>query len=156
MNDIQKYTIEVLQELIKTNKDEYLLFEAASRKSGDAVLKTLFVEYAAQKEESISKLEKEVLRLGGHSEADQKDSGNSSEYYGSSLFDKNWEKLIADCLMKDELSINKYFYAIRKDIMWEVIPLIAKLYFGAKSLHDQIRNIYMERPVGLVHNMEIH
>jgi uncharacterized protein (TIGR02284 family) len=155
MNDVQKYTIEVLQELIKTNKDEYQLFESASRKSKDSELKDLFTAYAVQKQESISKLENEVVRLGGSSETD-KITENSTEFYESSIFDKNWEKLIADCLMKDDLAINKYFYAIRKNIMWEVVPLIAKQYFGAKTIHDQIRNIYMERPGGLSHNMDIH
>jgi hypothetical protein len=41
--------------------------------------------------------------------------------------------------------IDKYFYATRKNILWEVIPLVAKQYFGSKSLHDQIQDICTDR-----------
>lgn len=156
MNEIQSYTIEVLRELIKTNKEEYLLFKSASRRSGDTELKSLFAAYAVQKEESITNLENEVSRLGGNPKAGKNYEGISDGYYESSIFEKNWEKLIADCLAKDELAMNKYFYAIRKNIMWEVVPLIAKQYFHAKSLHDLIRNIYTERSGSSCFNMNIH
>jgi uncharacterized protein (TIGR02284 family) len=156
MKDIKKYTIEVLQELIETNKDEYLLFESASRKSEDAELKSLFSAYSGKKGEYISNLEKEVIRLGGFCETNKYDSENSIEFYNSSFFEKNWDNLIADCLKKDDLTINKYFYAIRKNIMWEVVPLVAKQYFGSKSFHDQIKNICMERSGWLSGQMEVH
>lgn len=147
MKDIINYTIAVLQDLIEINKDEYQLFESASHKSLDAELKSLLNAYAGEKEDYISKLENEVIRLGGCVGTNKNDPGSSNEFYESSLYDENWNRLIADCLKKDDLVINKYFYAIRKNIMWEVIPLIAKQYFGSKSFHDQIQNICMERPV---------
>lgn len=156
MKDIINYTITVLQDLIKTNKDEYRLFEAASRKSGDAELKSLFEAYAGKKEEYISKLEKEVIRLGGCPETNKNDPENSDEFYDSPLYEENWNRLIADCLKKDDLAIKKYFYAIRKNIMWEVLPLVAKQYFDLKSFHDQIQNICIERSGGLIHQMGIH
>lgn len=155
MKDIKKYTIEVLQELIDTNKDEYLLFKSASRKSVDAELKSLFAAYAGKKKEYISNLEKEVIRLGGSPVIHINDPEYSIEYYETSLSDKNWDNLIADCLKKDDLTINKYFYAIRKDIMWEVIPLVAKQYFGLKNLHDQIKNVCMEKSQWLSQQIEI-
>jgi uncharacterized protein (TIGR02284 family) len=156
MKDIINYTITVLQELIKINKDEYQLFEAASHKSEDPELKSLFIAYAGKKEEYISKLGNEVIRLGGRTGTNKNDPESSNEFYESSLYDKNWNRLITDCLKKDELVINKYFYAIRKNIMWEVIPLIAKQYFSSKSLHDQIKNICMERSGWLGQQMKIY
>jgi uncharacterized protein (TIGR02284 family) len=156
MKDVKKYTIEVLQELIETNKDEYLLFESASRKSEDAKLKSLFSAYAGKKEEYISNLEKEVIRLGGSCEKNKDNPDNAIEFYESTLFEKNWDNLVADCLKKDDLTIDRYFYAIRKNIMWEVVPLVAKQYFGSKSFHDEIKNICMERTGWLSGQMEIH
>ncbi len=155
MKDVEKFTIEVLQELIKSNKDEYLLFESASGKSEDTELKYLFAAYARKKKEYISNLEKEVIRLGGSSETNKNDSVNLIQFYKSSLFDISWDNLIADCLKKDDLTINKYFYAIRKNIMWEVVPLVAKQYLGLKSFHDQIKNICMERSSWLSQQIEI-
>ena len=115
----------------------------------------MFAAYARKKKEYISNLEKEVIRLGGSSETNKNDSVNLIQFYKSSLFDISWDNLIADCLKKDDLTINKYFYAIRKNIMWEVVPLVAKQYLGLKSFHDQIKNICMERSSWLSQQIEI-
>ncbi|MDR3628103.1 MAG: PA2169 family four-helix-bundle protein [Ignavibacteriaceae bacterium] len=156
MKDDKKYTIAVLQDLIKTNKDEYLLFEVASRRSDDNELKSLLVDYTCEKEKYIVKLESEVLRLGGCSAASKNDSENSIEFYKASSFEENPNGLIEECLKKDDLALKRYFYAIRKNIMWEVIPIVAKQYFGSKSFYDQIKNICMERPGRLLYKMGIN
>jgi uncharacterized protein (TIGR02284 family) len=156
MNDIKKYTIEVLQELIDTNRDEYILFESASQKSEDAELKSLFAVYTGKKDEYISNLEKEIRRLGGYFGANKNELKNSFESYNSFLFEQTRDNMIAEFLKKGDLTINKYFHAIKKNIMWEVVPLIAMQYFGLKTLHDQIKNSFIERSGRLSHRMEIH
>jgi uncharacterized protein (TIGR02284 family) len=156
MEDDKKYTIEVLQDLIRTNKDEYLLFEVASRRSDDTELKSLLVDYTSEKGKYIIKLETEVVRLGGCSDTNNNDSENSIEFYKASSFEENPNGLIEECLKKDDLAIKRYFYAIRKNIMWEVVPIVAKQYFGSKNYYDQIKNICMERPGRLIYKMGIN
>lgn len=153
MKNLRDYTVAVLQDLIKTNKDEYLLFEVASHKSEDAELKSLLVSYAGEIKECINKLETEVLRLGGCSDTNKNDSENSTGFYKPYSFEKNRGGLISECLKKDDLNLSRYFYAIRKNIMWEVVPLVAGQYFGLKCLHDQIRNIYLEKSEPLINQL---
>ncbi|MGA7722056.1 MAG: PA2169 family four-helix-bundle protein [Ignavibacteriaceae bacterium] len=155
MDDVKKFTIKVLQDLIDTNKDEYILFESASQKSEDGELKLLFAAYSCKKEEYISGLEKEIKRLGGCSETNKNDAKNSIEFNDSLLNGKTRDNLISEFLKMGDMTINKYFYAIKENIMWEVVPLIAKQYFGSKSLHDQIKNISMRKSVRLNQRTEI-
>jgi len=155
MKEIKDFTINVLRDLIKISKDEYFLFELASRKYNDAKLKSLFAAYAVEKKEHIIKLETEIRRLGGYSETNKDDLEISIEFYESSFFEENQNGLILECLKKNDLMISRYFYAIRKNIMWEVVPLVAKQYFECKSLHDQIKNICTDRTNRTVYQMEI-
>lgn len=156
MKEIKDFTINVLHDLIKISKDEYFLLELASRKSGDTKLKFLFANYAVEKKEHIIKLEAEVQRLGGYSETNKDDLEISIEFYESSFFEENQNGIIAEFLKKDNLTILKYFDAIRKDIMWEVVPLVARQYFESKNLHDQIKNLCNEKSVRLNLKMGIN
>ncbi len=156
MKVVKDYTIAVLHDLIKTSKDEYFLLELASRKSSDAKLKSLFAVYAVEKKEHIIKLEAEIRRLGGNSETNKDDLEISIEFYESSFFEESQNGIIAECLKKDNLTILRYFDAIRKNIMWEVIPLVAKQYFECKSLHDQIKNICLERSERSINKIGVH
>ena len=156
MNDIKHYTISVLQDLIKISKDEYFLLELASRKSNDVELKSLLAVYAGEKKEHIIKLDAEVRRLGGYPETNNDVLEISIEFCQSYSIEESQNDIIAECLKKDDLTILRYFDAIRKNIMWEVVPLVSKQYFVSKNLHDQIKNVYIERPARLVQKIEIN
>ena len=156
MKETRGFTLNVLHDLIKTSKDEYFLLELASRKSDDTKLKSLFANYAFAKKEHIIKLEAEIQRLGGYFETNKDDLEISIEFYESSFFEENQNGILAECLKKDNLTILRYFAAIRENIMWEVVPLVAKQYFECKSFHDQIENIYMEKPGRSIQKLGIH
>jgi|YelNatPaOPRAMG01_1025707.scaffolds.fasta_scaffold00998_16 uncharacterized protein (TIGR02284 family) len=145
MEDMKKYTIAVLQDLINTCKEEYSLFEKASKKTEDPELKSLFSAYAQEKKEHFIKLESEIRRLGGSCKINENNSEKLEDFSKSFLHEDTQEDLIAECLKKDDQTIRRYFNAIRKNILWEVVPLVAKQYFGSKNLHDQIRNVCIER-----------
>ncbi len=153
MNDVRHYTISVLQDLIKISKDEYFLLELASRKSDDTELKSLLDVYACEKKEHIIKLDEEVRRLGGYSAENKDGLEISIELYKSSFIEENQNDLISECLKKDNLTILRFFDAIRKNIMWEVVPLVARQYFESKNLHDQIKNVCAEKSGRLVQKM---
>jgi hypothetical protein len=89
MKEIIKSIIAVLKDLIKSNKDEYLLFESSSLKSEDAELQPLLNVYT-------NELEKEVIRSDGFPETNKNNSENSNEFYESFIFENNWDNLIAD------------------------------------------------------------
>ena len=155
MKDVKDYTITVLHELIKTSKDEYSLLNITSRRLKEAELKSLFAAYAVEKKVHIIKLETEIGRLGANSEMFKDDSENLIENFESSVIEENQDRLIEECLEKDDLMILKYFNAMRKNIMWEVVPLIANQYFRSKDLHDQIKNICTDRTERSIYKTEV-
>ncbi len=154
MKDVKDYTIAVLRELSKTSRDEYSLLKKTSRKLEDIELKSLFAAYAVEKNVHIIKLEKELGKQGVSFEMFKDDSDNPIDYFEPSIIDENQDLLIEECLEIDELIILKYFNAMRQNIMWEVVPLIANQYFRSKNLHDQIKNIFTDRTLRSIHIME--
>ena len=137
MEYMREYTISVLNDLIDVCRDEYSLFNTAAKNIEDENLKPVFQKYICEKYEQIIKLESEVKRLGGtlrdtilNVQSPQQDAFN------------NTPTILRECIKKDYAVINRYSSAIKEDILWEVIPLVAKQYFGSKSMHDQIFSIY--------------
>ncbi len=136
MDDMRENTIAVLKDLLAICKDEHSLFKAASEKTESEKLKPIFRKYAQEKEEHIIKLKSEIIRLGGNpdSRADALPESLNSIHEISFAT----SELINECIRTDDLSIKRYSRAIKEDILWEVVPLVAKQYFGSKNLHDQM------------------
>jgi len=138
---MREYTIKILKDLIEACRDEYLLFNAAYQNIHNESLKETFNKYAQKKHEDMIKLECEVKRLGG----DLNELKSNNAILSQMLFIKDendTKKLLRECVRKDTIAINLYSSAIKEDILWEVIPLVAKQYFGSKNIHDQIYNIF--------------
>ncbi len=141
MEHMREYTIKILKDLIDACRDEYLLFNAASEKIQNDTLKETFKKYSQEKQEHFIKLECEVKRLGG----DLNEPKNNYTVVYPILnikAESDTKKLLRECVRKDAIAINMYSAAIKEDILWEVIPLVAKQYFGSKNIHDQIYNIF--------------
>jgi uncharacterized protein (TIGR02284 family) len=141
MEQMREYTIKILNDLIDACRDEYILFNAASEKIKNETLKEAFLKYSQEKQEHIIKLECEVKRLGG----DLNESKNKSKvgtYILNIKQETDTKKLLRECVRSDAFAISLYSSAIKEDILWEVIPLVAKQYFGSKNIHDQIYNIF--------------
>ena len=139
MEHMREYTISVLKDLIDVCRDEYTLFKTASENILDESLRLAFKKYSHEKEEHIIKLEAEVRRLGGDLNKTEIQK-TSNQYIAKTAADT--QQLLSECVRRDTIAVNLYSTAIREDILWEVIPLVAKQYFGSKNIHDQIYNIY--------------
>lgn len=129
MDKTKENTISTLKDLLRICKDEQTLFQTASEKSEDPKLKSLLLKYALEKEEYAAKLRNEIQRLGEspelmiipNSPVNQINSEESG-YMPSDILQK--------CLKEDDIFIQRYSAAIKDDILWEVVPIIAKQYFG--------------------------
>ena len=141
MEHMREYTIKILKDLIDACRDEYLLFKTASENIKNDTLKEAFKKYSQEKQGHIIKLECEVKRLGG----DLNDPVNKNKVVPPGFYTQaegDTKKLLKECVRRDAIAINMYSAAIKDDILWEVIPLVAKQYFGSKNIHDQIDNIF--------------
>ncbi len=141
MEHMREYTIKILKDLIEACRDECLLFNTASDNIQNENIKETFKKYAQEKQEHLIKLKCEVKRLGG-----DLDEPNSNFIDKRPILNINAENdpkmLLWECVRRDTLAINLYSSAMKEDILWEVIPLVAKQYFGSKNIHDQIYNIF--------------
>ncbi len=138
MENMRAYTISVLNDLIDVCRDEYSFFNKAAKKIEDEKLKNIFQKYASEKNKQLIKLETEVIRLGGN----LRDKKNELKLQQSIL--NSQPNILRECLKKDDAVMDRYSNAINEDILWEVIPLVAKQYFNSKSIHDGIFTIYKD------------
>jgi uncharacterized protein (TIGR02284 family) len=136
MENAREATITILEDLINICKEENILFKTASIKITNPYLKKTLDNCAEEKDKNIHKLEREVERLGGNFNG--KDLEISPQVLGNfDSYDCDKE-ILTRCEMMDDIVLNKYSNALNGDILWEVIPLVAKQYFASVNLHCRI------------------
>lgn len=138
MEHAREYTISVLKDLLNLCREEHMLFNSAKEKIKDSSIKQTFLNCANEKAEIINKIESEIKRLGGSLEDLGEEFSIEQDLSVNKKLDSEQEKILYYCLEKDSITLNRYSVAMKEDIMWEVVPLIAKQYFDSKDLHDKI------------------
>ena len=138
MEHAREYTISVLKDLLNLCREEHTLFNSAKEKIEDNSIKQTFLKCANEKAGIINKIETEIIRLGGSIEDLEKEIIIEQDLPTDKKLNGEQEKFVHYCLEKDKITLNRYSTAMNEDIMWEVVPLIAKQYFDSKNLHDKI------------------
>ena len=140
MDQTKKNTIAVLKNLLKICKDEHSLFQAAADNCSDLKLKSSLIQYAKNKDNYASKLKCEIKRLGENPDLPDNTTDKIS-FMSFNGMNYTQNEVLLQCINTDSITIQKYSSAIKEDILWEVIPLVAKQYFDSINLHDQMINL---------------
>jgi uncharacterized protein (TIGR02284 family) len=136
MENAREFTLSILADLINICKKEHSLFKSASNKTTNPYLKSTLDNCADEKDKNIHKLENELERLGGKFESkDTQVPPDGIEEPDSFNDDK---EILTKCEIMDDIVLNKYSKAMNGDILWEVVPLVAKQYFASVNLHCKI------------------
>jgi uncharacterized protein (TIGR02284 family) len=136
LENTKEITLSVLEDLINTCSEEYILFKTASEKITNPSLKDILNNCADEKDIIIHKLEKEITRLGGKFNVKNPLIFNKFlEYFDPYKGDM---EILTLCEKMDNIVLNKYYEAMNGDILWEVVPLVAKQYFNSVNLHRRI------------------
>jgi uncharacterized protein (TIGR02284 family) len=130
-NSTQK-TISILQNLMNVCSNVQHLMKNAADETTNSQLKEMFNGFAQQKAEYVAKLQKEILRLGGNI------SGFSITNEGT-LVSEDEESLLQEVRKGEETIEKKYKSAMDEEILWEVIPVLAKQYYGLKESKDRFK-----------------
>ncbi len=138
MEHAREYTISVLKDLLNICREEQMLFNTAKEKINDILIKQTFQTCVNEKAENIHKLESEIKRLGGTLEYTGNDFSSAINSSSYKKLDLEGDNIVGDCITTDSLALKKYSNAMKEDILWEVVPLVAKQYFDSKDLHDKI------------------
>lgn len=136
MENAREATLWVLEDLINSCKEELILFKTASDKVTDPYLRSTLDNCAEEKHRNIHKLETEIERLGGKfNSGEELISKKAVEDLCSYSNDK---EILSRCEELDDIVLSKYSKAMNGDILWEVVPLVAKQYFASVNLHCRI------------------
>ena len=137
MENTREFTISVLKDLIQNCMEEQSLFKKASKRITDPKLLLTIKNYLEEKAISINKLKREIKRLGGNLnnlEGEPDTSDNSKDI----TTDYDDERILLECVNKDVMILDRYSNAIKEEILWEVIPLVAKQYFESQNMHENL------------------
>ena len=136
MENAREVTLSVLEDLINICKEEHILFKTASNKVTDPYLRSTLDNCAEEKSSNIHKLESEMERLGGKfNTGEELITKTVLEEFCSYTNDK---EILSRCEELDDIVLSKYSKAMNGDILWEVVPLVAKQYFASVNLHCRI------------------
>lgn len=135
MEFFRENTIKVLKELIKNCKFAEHLLRHSAEEFEDEKLRKTFKYYADQNSDYANKLNSEIVRLGG----------NTEDFTEITFYDNN-NKDIKEHFKACETSVNNAVrsykdISLREDILWEVVPVIAKQYYGEKEAHETIQTL---------------
>jgi len=136
MDDFKANTLNVLKELIKSCHDAENLLRNACSTLDDMSLNKIFLYYAELNKTYMNKLESEIVRLGGNVEEfyQERTSQNSDK--------TNYLDNLKICQNGVNNAVNNYKeISLREDILWEVVPVIAKQYFGEMEVQESLKNI---------------
>jgi len=150
MENTREMTLSVLEDLIKTCAVEKVLFKTVSDKTKDSYLKNTLDNCADEKDKNILKLKAEIERLGGKFE--EKDFQISQKVLDDFGSYKDEKELISKCEKIDDMVLSKYSTAMNGNILWEVIPLVAKQYFASVNLHYRIVYLFKSNVTNTIYS----
>ena len=142
MDESRKSTISVLRELIGVCREVERLYKTAASEAKDENLKQLLLSSAQEKTDYRTKLESEVTRLGGVTGTETLSLSFNPDLIPAT---NNMEEILIECEKREETAVRNYRSAMEKDLLWEVVPVVSRQYFGLKASHDKLKYIMQEQ-----------
>ncbi len=140
----QKETTSVLNNLIETLKDGQEGFKQAAEAVKDPQLKSLFVEYSAQRSQFATALQSEVQSLGNEPETDSSATGALHRGWinlKSAVTGGDDHAILAECERGEDSAVKEYRKALDDDLSPSLHELVSRQYTDIKAAHDRIRNL---------------
>jgi hypothetical protein len=136
MESFKDNTIRGLNEIINNCFHTENILRNSAQDSNNNSVKKIFLYYADLNYSYIQKLQTEIKRLGG----DVDDPSLDKFKYFEDKADFNYKLKICENSVNDV--VNNYLeFALREDILSEVVPVISQQYFGEKEAQETIKSI---------------
>jgi uncharacterized protein (TIGR02284 family) len=136
--------LSTLNGLIETCKDGEDGFRKAAEGIKDASLRTVFMEYAQQRERFAQELQKQVAQLGGKPEH----SGSISAALHRGWIDmksvvtsQDDRAILNECERGEDSAVRNYKAALAEDIPADLRSLVSSQYDEVQKAHDHIRDL---------------
>jgi uncharacterized protein (TIGR02284 family) len=136
--------VSALNELIETCKDGANGYRTAADDVKDATLKSLFAQFASQREQFATELQQQVRSLGG----DPEKSGSTlaAAHRGwinvkSAVTGRDDAAILAECDRGDEYAVKAYETAVGAGLPANVLSIVQRQAAEVKRAHDQVHRL---------------
>ncbi|MDB5821579.1 MAG: NAD-dependent aldehyde dehydrogenase [Herminiimonas sp.] len=134
--------ISTLNDLIETSKDGEDGFRSCAENISDQQLKSFFMDRAASCGQAASKLQEQVLALGGKPETSSSVSAGLHRRWvdiKSAVTGKNDEAILNECERGEDVAVKSYRTALEKELPPALRSMVEQQYQGALRNHDQVK-----------------
>jgi uncharacterized protein (TIGR02284 family) len=142
MANVNEAAVSTLNDLIETCKDGQNGFRTAAEGVKDSQLKSLFEEYAQQREQFAGELALEVERLGGKPQGSGSVAGAVHRGWlniKTAVTGGKEDAIISECERGEDVAVRSYEAALKRDLPESVRTIVESQYEEIKEAHDDIR-----------------
>lgn len=146
MTDINKESIDLLNDLIETSKDGEDGFNTSAKDIKNSAIQQFFLTRAADCGAAVSELQAEVERLGGKPETSSSVSGTLHRAWvdlKAMVTGKDDEAILNEVERGEDVALKAYNEAIEKAIKHNlpVLGLIQNQKAGVQKNHDEVKRL---------------
>jgi len=137
-------TIGVLKDLIETCKDGHHGFTTAAEDAKDLELKSLFQQFASEREQFARELQTRIRSLGG--DPDQSGSVAGSLHRGwmdlkTAIASHDAHSVLAECERGEDAAVKAYREALDKDIDLATRDIVSRQFAAVQTAHNRVRSL---------------
>jgi uncharacterized protein (TIGR02284 family) len=137
--------ISALNELIETAKDGQKGFSEAANEVKDAELKTLFNQYAMERQQFVDDLQSQVIALGGKPETSGSVAGAAHRGWidiKGAVTGKDDHAILEECERGEDIAKDAYKQAVdSNDLPGTILPMVQRQYEKVQQAHDRVRDL---------------
>lgn len=136
--------VSVVHHLIERCKDGQKGYRHASEDIEDHDLKSLFREYAVQRDTMITELQNELHKMGRTDSETSSIEGKIHRTWmdlSSALLAKDRQQVLNECERGEDYAVAAYDKALKADLPGNLKSIVEKQYHQVKQAHDRIRDL---------------
>jgi uncharacterized protein (TIGR02284 family) len=134
----------VLNDLIETNKDGYEGFKKAATDAKTPALKTLFAQYASEREANSRELQNIVNGLGENAETSGSIAGGLHRGWISlkeAVSQRTDKAIIDECEAGEDAAMKNYREALTKGLPSDIQAIVEKQFAKVQAAHNRVRDL---------------
>ncbi|MBX8487229.1 PA2169 family four-helix-bundle protein [Pseudomonas cichorii] len=148
MTDVNKESIDLLNDLIETSKDGQKGFETSAEDLKNPLLKSFFQTRASECGVAVSELQAEVRSLGGEPETSSSAAGSLHRVWvdlKAALTGQSDEAILNEVERGEDHALAAYKKALEKaqekSLPANVVALVRKQLDGTQRNHDKVKSL---------------
>jgi uncharacterized protein (TIGR02284 family) len=142
--DKEKEIVSVVHHLIERAKDGEKGYRTASHDVHEEDLKSLFRQYAVQRDNMITELQDQLHQMGKTQDESGSLEGTIHRSWldlSSAIVARDRKRILSECERGEDYAVSAYEKAMKADLPSNLKAIVEKQYQQVKEAHDHIRNL---------------